>query len=107
MYNNIILILDKLKEVEGQNVGDFIEVETTASIIANSITVHKNCSSIIMPKSMFEYREELNSKIASITNEMKAVINALDSLNIDSTILIEINNICLDYNLDPNDMSDF
>ncbi|CEQ18976.1 hypothetical protein [Paraclostridium sordellii] len=107
MNNNMILKFDKLKEVESQNKGNFIEVETTTSIIANSITVHKNCSSSIMHKSIFEDTKEFNSIITNISNEIKAVISALDNLNIHSTILIEINDICLDADVDPSDISDF
>lgn len=107
MDNNIILKLDKLKEVEGLNKGDFIEVETTTSIIANSITVYEKSSSSIMEKGMFEDKNELNSIITNINNEIKAVISALDNLNIQSSILIEVNNIYLDTYVDPSDISDF
>ncbi|EGT4878869.1 hypothetical protein [Clostridioides difficile] len=107
MNNNIILKFDKLKEVEVQNTGNFIEIETTTSIIANSITVYKNCSSSIMHKSIFEDRKEFNSMITNINNEIKAVISALDNLNIQSSILIEINDIYLDADVDQSDLSDF
>ena len=107
MENKIILILDKLKEVKGMNTGDFIEMEKTISVIANSITVYKDSSTLSMHKSIFEDENDLNSMITYINKEIKAVISSLDNLNIQSSILIEVDDICLDAYVDLHDLDDF
>lgn len=107
MNNNIILNSEKLNEIKGQYKGDFVEVEKTTSIIANSLKVYEDRSSAIIDKSIFESEKEFNSIITHIDDKMKAIISALNNLNISNHISIEINNIDLDANPDPNDLCDY
>ena len=82
-------------------------MEKTISVIANSITVYKDSSTLSMHKSIFEDENDLNSMITYKNKEIKAVISSLDNLNIQSSILIEVDDICLDAYVDLHDLDDF
>ena len=106
MDANITLKFDKLKEVQVEEIGELIELDTKYSVIANDVVIYEEeHQGITMHDHMFKDKKEFDSIIIHFSKEIKAIVKALNKLNIHSDVILEITNIDTDVFVPPSDLS--
>lgn len=104
MKSNIILDLKKLNEVDNIDLKDFIEFSLHSSVIANKTIVHEEFYNMLFHTDVFNNKEELNSKLSNLSNDIDVIVKSLNRLNIKSDILIEVTDIDVEPYISPSDL---